>query len=151
MQLAQIKKSTVVLLLLAALGVAACGDDDGDGGGDQGASADEGKVKTTVVAYVKATAEGDGKTACRHLTDKARGLAARAEGAKARTCEGVVAEATKRMKDEYRDRLLAVGLDDVDVEVRGDAATADIHGARATARLVRHDEQWLIDGYGTAP
>ena len=137
-----------LLLALSALAAPGCGGDDD---GDQTASADEGNVKTTVVAYVKATAEGDGKTACSHLTDKARGLAARAEGAKAKTCEGVVAEARKRMRDEYRDRLLAVGPDDVDVEIRGDAATADIDGARATARLVHEGEQWLIEGYNTAP
>ncbi len=151
MKLAQLRSSTAVLLVLASLGAAACGDDNDGGGGDQSTSADEGKIKTTVLAYVKATAEGDGKTACGQLTEKASGLAAGAQGAKAKTCDGVIAEASKLMKDEYRDRLLAVGPDDVDVEIRGEAATADIDGARATARLVRHEEHWLIDSYGTAP
>ena len=137
------KNAAVLLIVLSALSLAACGDDDE--AKPSGSDADQ--VKAAMTAYLKATAEGDGKTACSHLTDKARKLAAEAQGAKAKTCEGVVAEAARGMRDEYRERLRAVRAEDVDVKLDGDHAVAKAAGA--TADLVRHDEHWLVHALGT--
>ena len=141
--LVHMKRPAALLLVLSALGVTACGDEEETDSG--GRAADE--VKATMTAYLKATAEGDGKTACSRLTDKARRLAAQAQGAKAKTCEGVIAEAARGMRDDHRERLRAVRPADVDVTIDGDHAVAKAAGA--TADLVRHDEHWLVDALGT--
>ena len=140
-----------MLLALAALAIPGCGGDDDEGGGGSAGSPPASAASTTVVAYLHATAEGDGKTACSHLTEKARGFAAQVQGAKANTCEGVIAEAAGRMKDEYRGRLRRVSAADVDVSVKGETATAEVARAKATAGLVREGDRWLIDTLSTGP
>jgi hypothetical protein len=152
-----------VALVAVALAAGGCGGDD-DGGDEKesgqapapttapteaapaGGSDEEG-VRTTMTTYTKAVAAGDGKTACEQLTENARGIAARAQGAKADTCEGVISEVAKLLREADRAKLRSIGPNDVEVEIDGDSATADIKGSKTTAKLVRRDDRWLIDQY----
>ena len=145
----------------AALVLGACGDDDD---GDEpaapttapatepkdGGTSDDAAIRTTMVTYIKAVADGDGATACGQLTENGKRIAASAPGAKADDCEGVIDEIGAAFKPSDRARLGGVKPEDVEVKITGDSATARFRGAQ-TAKLVRQGDRWLIDAYATQP
>ena len=151
-----------MVLALALLAGAGCGGDDNedDGGSADapptttapapapGASrSDEDAIRATMTTYLKAVADGDGKTACAQLTESGRRVAARAPGSKANSCEELINGIAQLFKEEDRQRLRDVEAGEIKVRITGDSATADVPGGETTAKLVREGDRWLIDEY----
>ena len=152
--------------VVAALALAACGGDDGggDGGGGEpggggtaagpatqpkgGATSDEAAIRSTMVAYIGAVAEGDGAKACAQLTENGKRSAASARGADG--CEEAIDEIGAAFTPRDKQKLLALRNTDIEVRIDGDTATAQFRGARTT-KLARQGDRWLIDGYANQP
>ena len=146
--------------IVAALALAACGGGD-EGGGEPrpggagpatqpkgGATSDEAAVRSTMVAYIGAVAEGDGAKACAQLTENGKRSAASARGAGG--CEEAIDEIGAAFTPRDRQKLRALRHADIEVRIDGDTATAQFRGARTT-KLARRGDRWLIDGYADQP
>jgi len=83
-------------------------------------ASDQQQIRDDFKAFVEATVNGDGNTACDLLTNQAR--RAVESNAKGLPCPQVVASAQSQRSNQRKAQLLNSGLRDI--QVRGDDATA---------------------------
>jgi hypothetical protein len=114
----------------------------------RGLAANEARVRSVVVSFLQATAQGNGAAACALMTRGAQQKTARDArrvGAGSSCADGM-AEVTRRVKASGE--ISAVEASSVTAEeVSGDRATATIEaaGRAGPAYLLRVNGRWLVD------
>ncbi len=127
-------KKTALPMIAVIVAIAGCGGPD--------SGSDRERVRDTVQQYFRATAGGDGETACRDLTGQARkGFAALLAVPPAAGCEANVRKVARRSVP-----LRAIQVSHV--VVIGDRATAQVTSERpsytSSVTLVREGTSWKL-------
>jgi hypothetical protein len=108
-------------------------------------------VKKTERAYLSAIATGDGATACRQLTnDQVQAVIQAAASLGATTCPAAIEAFTHSLSAAAKHDLLTAQI--VNVQINGNAGSAQIKGSSRTYGFTKQHGKWLISsGVSSAP